>query len=81
MEVSKKEYRDKQNQATGQIFAVVVGSLIVVLQLLDIIKKYPNSIDYLDVAIVIVWPFIIYTSLLKWRKLEKEIKRMKVVES
>ncbi|WP_420575861.1 hypothetical protein [Ekhidna sp.] len=81
MKVSAKEYRDKQNQATGLIFQAILGSVIIGLQVADIVSDYPDSIDYLDVSIVTIWPIIVVYALLRWRKLERMIKTMRVSDN
>ena len=81
MKISKKEYRDKQNQATGLVIQILLGIIIIALQIHELYEKGFNGLEILEVLIVIVWPAIIVFSFIRWRKLEKEIQHLNVDES
>ncbi|WP_370089804.1 hypothetical protein [Ekhidna sp.] len=75
MKISKKEYRDKQNQATGQLLVCILALIMSSVNL----YKYFFQDEKLKWS-VFVWVVIAIASFIVWRWREKRLKNFEVEE-
>ncbi|MEQ8904835.1 hypothetical protein [Ekhidna sp.] len=76
MKVSRQEYRNKQNQATGQLLVFLLALLMIGYKMYRYIFVNPE----LEWS-VFVWVFIAIVTFIIWRRRESMLKTFEVDES
>lgn len=80
MKVTKKEYKEKQNQAAGMIVQAIIAVILAIIKSFDLYQDYLEGIEpgWVDFLFLFAWLVLTVAALIIWRKRERELRELEV---